>query len=436
MYIRRTAVAVATAAALGFTVTACGSNSSSHSATGSRSAAGSNIATGSQPRTLAAGAPKLAGASFNLGAICSCSGVQAASLAALKEVSTVWADSVNAAGGINGHPVKVTAMDDGGNPATAVQDVKQLVQSDHIQALVSDSSLADGSFASYIAQSGVPVVGGIAASVPFMSNPDFFDIGTNAVVQTVGLAALAKGAGKHTLGVMYCSESPLCAQLVPIVKGATQLAGLGFASATISTTAPSYAAPCLAMKSQNVDALFVADNTATAQRVVDACAQQGYRPAIVEESGTTSLSWLHDPNFNGVLLSSSNPGYTDSTNPGVASFLAALKKYDPSLLSSTSFTYDTIYPWIAGQLFAAAAKAGNLTQRSTPAEVKAALYKTNGTTLGGLSAPLPITPGKPVFSPCYYGLTIKNGGYIDLNGGNPTCLTAAQAGSVKASLTK
>jgi branched-chain amino acid transport system substrate-binding protein len=446
VYMRKTALAVGAAAALASALSACGSSSHSashsQSATGARSAAsapsttGAQSSTGSQSTTAASGASTPTGASFNLGAICSCGGVQAASLAALKEVSNVWAQSVNASGGINGHPVKVTAMDDAGNPATALQDVKQLVESDHVQALVSDGSLADGSFASYLATSGVPVVGGIAASVPFMTNPDFFDVGSNAVVQTVGLAQLAKAAGKHKLGVMYCSESPLCAQLVPIAKGATQLAGIGFASATISSTAPSYAAPCLAMKSQNVDALFIADNTATAQRVVDACAQQGYRPAITEESGTASSAWLHDPNFNGVLLTSSNPGYTDSTNPGVTTFLAALKKYDPSLLNSTSFTYDTIYPWIAGQLFAAAAKAGHLTPTSTPAEVKQALYKANGTTLGGLSAPLPILPNKPVFTACYYGLTIKNGAYADLNGGKPDCLTAAQATALAASLKK
>jgi branched-chain amino acid transport system substrate-binding protein len=107
--IRRNVLAVVVAVALAFALSACGSNSSSHSATG------------------ASTAPKVTGASFNLGAICSCSGVQAASLAGLKEISNVWAESVNAAGGINGHPVKLTVMDDGGNPATAVQDVKQLV---------------------------------------------------------------------------------------------------------------------------------------------------------------------------------------------------------------------------------------------------------------------------------------------------------------------
>jgi branched-chain amino acid transport system substrate-binding protein len=424
VHIRRSALAVVVAVAVTVALSACGSTSSQTSATGSDSAA------------AAVTAPKVTGASFNLGAICSCSGVQAASLAGLKDVSTVWADSVNAAGGINGHPVKMTAMDDGGNPATALQDVKQLVQTDHIQALVSDGSLADGSFASYIASSGVPVVGGIAASIPFLTNPDFVAIGGNAVLQTVGLAALAKAAGDHTLGVMYCSESPLCAQLVPIAKGAAQLSRLGFASATISVAAPSYAAPCLAMKGKGVDALFVADNAATVQRVVDGCAQQGYRPTIVEEAGTTASTWLRDPNFTGALLSSSNPGYTDSSNAGVASFLAALKKYDPSLVSGSSFGYDTIYPWIAGQLFAAAAKTRNLTPTSTPAEVKQALYKISGTTLGGLSAPLPITPDKPVFSPCYYGLTIKNGAYADLSAGKPTCLTAAQAAGLQTALKK
>ena len=77
-----------------------------------------------------------------------------------------------------------------------------------------------------------------------------------------------------------------------------------------------------------------------------------------------------------------------------------------------------------------------MTPSSTSTEVKQALYKTNGTTLGGLSAPLPIMPDKPVFSPCYYGLTIKNGAYADLDGGKPVCLTAAQAAALQAGLKK
>ncbi|MHB8736942.1 MAG: ABC transporter substrate-binding protein, partial [Terriglobales bacterium] len=268
----------------------------------------------------------------------------------------------------------------------------------------------------------------------FLPPPDVFTPGATVLVQTVGVAALAKAAGKKTLGIMYCEGTPLCGQLVAIVHGAAQLSGLRFASVAISSTAPSYAAPCLAMKSKGVDALFVAQNAPLVQRVVAACAQQGYKPAIVSETTTAASSWLTDSNFNGALLSSSNPGYTDASNPGVAAFLAALKKYDPSLPGSSAFTYDALYPWIAGKLFEAAAKAGNLTPNSTPTEVKQALYKVKGDTLGGLSAPITVTPAKPVFSPCYYGVTIKNGAYADLNGGNPTCLTTAEATALMAAL--
>lgn len=420
MNIRRTVASVVLVIAVAIAVGACGSSSSN----------------GSKSPTAAASGPKVTGTAFNLGAICSCSGAQAAALADVKNVSTAWADSVNATGGVNGHQVKLTVMDDGGNPATALQDVKQLVQSDHIQALVSDGSLADGTFASYIAGQGVPVVGGFSPSIPFLENPDFFATGATLPVQTVGAAALAKQAGEKTLGVMYCSETPLCAEVIPIAKGAAALSGLGFASAAISSTAPSYAAPCLAMKAKGVDALFVADNAAVVQRVVAGCAQQGYKPAIVSETTTADSAWLSDPNFNGALLSSSNPGYTDASNPGVAAFLAAVKRYAPGVVGSSAFSYDTLYPWIAGQLFEAAAKAGDLTPSSTPAEVKQALYKVKGNTLGGLTAPLTITPGQPVFSPCYYGVTIKNGAYVALNGGKPTCLTTAQATALQAALKK
>jgi branched-chain amino acid transport system substrate-binding protein len=422
-------LAVAAAVVLAFALAACGSTTASHSTTVAASA----------PRhssTGAASAPEATGASFHLGSICSCSGVQAAGLADMQNVSQVWADSVNAAGGINGHPVKLTVMDDGGNPATALRDVKELVQSDHIQALVSDGSFADESFASYIASAGVPVLGGISASLPFLTNPDFFATGATLPVQTIGVSGLAKAAGSKKLGVMYCSETPLCAQFIPIAKAAAQLSGLGFASVAISSTAPSYAAPCLAMKGAGVDALFVADNNSIVQRVVAACAQQGYKPAVVTETGEAATSWLQDPNFNGAILASSNPGYTDSANPGVAAYLAAIKRYDPSLRPSGAFTYDTFYPWIAGQLFETAAQAGKLTPSSTPSQVKQALYGVNGTTLGGLSAPLPIANGKPVFSPCYYGVAIKNGAYVALNAGKPTCLTTAQTTALLAALKK
>ena len=57
-----------------------------------------------------------------------------------------WADYTNAHGGINGHKVKVISDDDAGSPSTALNDVKQLVNNDHVLAIVGDNSGEDASF--------------------------------------------------------------------------------------------------------------------------------------------------------------------------------------------------------------------------------------------------------------------------------------------------
>jgi branched-chain amino acid transport system substrate-binding protein len=401
---------------------ACGSssNKSASKSGGSSSGASTSAATPSGP----------AGAAINLGSICSCSGAQSSQLGSLKQVSQAWADSVNAAGGINGHKVNLTVLDDAGNPATALQDAKQLVQQDHVIALVGDDSLADASFASYIASQGVPVVGGISPEATFLSNPDFYPSGSQLIVQTVGTIALAKTAGKSHIGVLYCAESPICAQLVPLAQGAAALSGLKISTAKVSSTAPSYTSECLSLKSDGVDALFVGAASPVVQRVTAACAQQGYTPQTTNQTSTASNSWLTDSSLQGAVLAGYNANPFDTTTPAVQAFRTALDKYAPGLLTSSQFNFDDIDPWAAGKLFEAAAKAANITPSSTAADVKKGLYALKNETLGGLAAPLNFTAGKPAFIPCYFTASLKSGKFVSLNSNQPTCLTAAQTSSL------
>src|ERR1700731_3354544 len=69
--------------------------------------------------------------SIPVGVIGSYSGPATSSIAGAKEAIQAWADSVNAAGGINGHPVSLFIKDDGGNVSTSVSEAKELVQQDH-----------------------------------------------------------------------------------------------------------------------------------------------------------------------------------------------------------------------------------------------------------------------------------------------------------------
>lgn len=418
---------------------ACGSSNKSSSSTSASTGASTSASTSTPASTgtstgastgTSATAPT--GAAFKIGMVCSCSGAQAAVFGGDDGVGKAWASSVNAAGGINGHPVQLIVKDDASNPATSLQAVKALVEQDHVQAISPDMSLVDATWASYVAAKGIPVVGGIASEVTFLTNPDFYPSGTQLLVNTVGVALVAKSVGATHLGVVYCAESPICAQLDPLAKGAATLAGLKYTSLKISATAPNYTAPCLALKSAGVDALYVADNSPVVVRFVDACAQQGFKPKGAYNIGGLSNLVLADKNMEGAVMAAENANPFDASTPAIKTFQDALNKYDPGFVNSPKFGFPTILVWAGAQLFKAAAEQGHLTPSSTPAEVKQALYKLHNETLTGVAPPLTFTPGKPAFVDCYFTEKISGGKFTSLNKNQPSCLNAAQAKALAA----
>jgi branched-chain amino acid transport system substrate-binding protein len=402
-------------------VTACGSSSKKKTGTTSTPV----VTSTSTPTSTAKGTP------IPVGSICSCSGAQAAVFQDDDKVMTAWADAVNAAGGVNGHPVKMTVLDDGGNPSTSLQDAKKLVEQDHVVAIVGDMSLADQAWASYITAKGIPVLGGISDEAPFLTNPNFYPSGTQLIVSTVGVALQAKAAGGKHFGVVYCAESPICAQLDPLAKGAAALAGMKYTSAKIAATAPSYASPCLAFKGAGVDALYVAENTPVVIRFVDQCAQQGYKPINAINGAELSNLALGAKNLEGTVLAQGQANAFDTSTPAVATFQSDLQKYAPGIVGTSKFAAPMMLAWSGGKLFEAAGKAGDV---STAAGVKKALYSLKNETLEGLAPPLNFTPGKPAFITCYFAQKISGGKFASLNGNKPLCLTATQATALAASL--
>lgn len=385
---------------------------------------GGKTPTGAAPSTNSA----LQGDPIVLGTICSCSGPQAAALGLVKDSANAWAAWTNASGGVNGHPVKLIVEDDGSNPATALQAVKKLVEQDHVIAIVGETSLVDANWASYIQSKGVPVVGGLSVEAPFLSNPDFFATGASVPVMIVGQFAAMQQQNLKSFGVLYCAESPVCAQLDGLAKLAAGVTGgtISTHSGKVAATSPNYNAQCLAMKNGKVDGLQIAAASTVVTRVADQCATLGYKPIQINQTTTFAQDWLKNPNLDGALLISSNANYLDDSVPGVKDFLDALAKYQPNVPASDQFGYDNIYPWIGGQLFAAAAKAGNLTSTSKPADVTAALYQLEGETLNGLTAPLTFTKGQPNFVNCYYVTQVKSGKLTSLNDGKESCLSNEQ----------
>lgn len=422
---KRSTWAAAILAAVVMLIAACSSSSGS----------GGSSSSGASAPTVNS---KLTGAPIVIGSICSCSGPQSAALVLLKGTMNAWVSWTNAHDGVNGHPVKLIFKDDGLDPAAGLAAAKTLVEQDHVMAIVGEASSVDANWASYVQSKGVPVVGGTSFESSFFSNPDFYPSGTSVPVLSIGQFLTMKKLGLKHFGVMYCAESPVCAQLGQLGTLGSALTGGTISSKAISVSATSanYNSQCLAMKSAGVDGLEVASNSTVVTRVTDACAKLGYKPKPISTNPTFAPDWLKDPNLDGAMVVSTNANYLDTAVPGVKDFLDALSTYAPSVKSSPQFSFDTLYGWSGGQLFAAAAKAANLSSTSTPADVKKGLYALKNETLGGIASPLTYTEGQPTLVSCYFTNEVKGGKLVASDGDTPSCLPAAQvktlAGVLKA----
>ena len=84
---------------------------------------------------MAASSPLLVRRAFaaepiKIGVPCALTGSLAVVAEQTKRTATLFAKQTNAAGGINGRPIELIIEDTGGNPATCVRKVQQMVERD------------------------------------------------------------------------------------------------------------------------------------------------------------------------------------------------------------------------------------------------------------------------------------------------------------------
>jgi branched-chain amino acid transport system substrate-binding protein len=337
-------------------------------------------------------------------------------------VLEAWAKTVNAKGGLQGHPVNLIIKDDGYNPTTSLSQVESMVTADHIVALI-DNSDVDTSWYKYIEQNKVPVIGGQTEDGPY-ENADFFDPGSTFNDFVFGEAYMTKLVHSKATADLYCAEVALCSETLSAFRAEMPKFGskLVYVS-SIGFAAPSYAAQCLAAKQAGATSMTVGDATQIVDKVVQDCAQQGYTPIQLSADGTVGISWLTIPQFNGNVDAQPDiPFFVHNsvTDP----MYKALTKYYPAQLTNPNFGEIVIENWADAILLQDAIGEVRLTSTPTAAEVTAGMYKLpQGTTLGGLTPPLHFKKGKPTSNSCFFYMGIKNGKFITLKDTKqPTCI--------------
>ena len=360
-----------------------------------------------------------------VGTVCGCSGTSAPTHGRVDDVAEAWAASVNDSGGINGHPVKVIVKDIGQEPSKALAAVKSLVEEEGAIAIVGPITGTTGSWRQYVEEKGIPVVGGVPSDGTFLLSDNFYIAGSPNPVITYGLAKLAREQGTTKLGVVYCSESPVCADSDALAAKSAADVGIGYFSVKAAATAPNYTAVCQTMKNEGVDGLFLAHITSVDVRIAEDCRKVGYEPQFYSSAGAVGNDYLQSDAVDGLLFTQSNAPYYDPSVPVVGEARDTIDSYFDGLTDSAQFSAVAFDSWIAGKLFEAAAGRVGLTSDSTGADVTRGLRELDGEILDGLAPPLTYSDTERTYPTCYYVGEVRDGALEAHDEGRPVCLDDA-----------
>jgi len=317
-----------------------------------------------------------------------------------------WVRYINDKGGLNGHRVDLTVVDDGGDPAKHRSIVQDLVENKGVVAFINNTEALTGAgTVSYLESKRVPVIGTDTGSEHANKSPMYFPqaaSGNNLILVAAGGPARAAAArGKKKAGILSCQEAQICRDLLNLGPAAVERYGMQIVyKGQASLAQPDFTAECLNARNAGVELLLMSMDTNSVGRIARSCAQQGFRPYFGFGASIIADSLKDDPNLNGHLLGDSNVFlWFQGDTPATQEFQAAAKKYGLTLGVGAATG------WTSGKLLERAA--AGLAAPTSEAILKG-LWSIKNDNLGGLTAPLTFTEGQTAKTgACWFDVVVE-----------------------------
>jgi branched-chain amino acid transport system substrate-binding protein len=321
---------------------------------------------------------------------------------------------INAAGGINGHQLKLDWCDSQFTANGEFTCMRQLTD-DKVAAIVTPGNIVDQSSRGlkYAAAMGIPIVGGQGLAPAEFSTPGVFPLASGIPGWSYGQVAVVKRAGCKHVALLGDIESG-SEYILGFTEQAMKLAGITPVRYVMAdqNADPTFAEGAAKVIAGNVDCVIFDSAPTYASKAVQALRAAGFTGPIASITGVFTQPIISSlgADANNLYLSSQMALNTDSSDPGVDAFLAAMKKYAPS--ADTNETAMTA--WTAVQLFADVAKSikGTIDSTSVLNAMNNLATPINRQTAGpyqvkGVVSPLAASPR--IFNPMIALGVVKNG---------------------------
>ena len=394
-------------AAVALAAAGCSSSSTPDTGTGTGTGA-------SQRESSSVAAPT--GTPYVIGAPSQLSGPNKTTYAGLPSTLEAWEKSVNAAGGINGHPVKVLVKDTAGNAAQGLAVTKSLVEEDNAIAIVGSDPAIEQAVLPYLVEKKIPSLTAHPLYPFWTSTPGFYALGIPYSPEAfTAMLKIAQTAKVHSMASVVCAEVAACAAPGAILSGGAGSYDIKYGGTlTVSAAAASYTPQCLQLKGQGAEAVVMSVSLAVSQKVVADCSAQGFNPTYYFAFQSFSPALASIPGIKAFGLSPVQLWY--STGPSMTQFHAALKQYG----DESKADMPSMFVWTALETFkAGAVKAGG---EPTAAAVTSGINSLTDFDANGLMA------GKTSFSSgpspkitCYFVGKLSDG-KLSQEGNTAQCL--------------
>jgi branched-chain amino acid transport system substrate-binding protein len=361
------------------------------------------------------------------------SGIIGASTFNMRAGLALWARAVNAAGGIQCHPVQLYQMDDAADPARVTSNLNDLVNNKKAIAIVGAGvPTTFGAAKRFAEQNKVPFVGGDMIEAGWFSSPYIFPQGGGPLAAYAGaIKEAALKANTKKVGLVYCVEAAICGTINENFEAMAKASGLEVVLRKVSSiTSPDYTAECQALKAAGAEAVFVALEGSGDARFARSCLSLGYAPPSATSALSVSAEAALDPNFRklGVYLGTGNAPYQADDTIGGRLFKAAYDKFAPG----SSIDQNTVSQWTSGKLFEKVianvyqqARAGSITR----AMVLEGLSMIKNEKLDGLAPGITFNKNAPPSqNNCYALLNLTTAGYTAPKGSKFFCFPSLPKG--------
>ena len=279
------ALTIGAVAAVVLAAAAC-SSSSSGGGTSSAPAVGAGSAAASSP--AAGGSGGAAASAIEVGSIIDLTGVDATSGAAQQAGMGYFLQQLNAGGGINGHPLKVTYCDAASTPQGAAQCAQQFAaMSSHLVITQTSDPPTRGALP-YLTKDLVVDVDPILLP---KSGTNVFQATAAGSVIAAALVSAVKKSGLHTIGVLYTTDTSGTHQL-EAAQAAAKTAGITVVSQPQTAGVTDVTPQLLKLKSMGADVFYLASIGANTAAAVSSYKTLGLTTPVVAGAAAVTNAFL------------------------------------------------------------------------------------------------------------------------------------------------